>query len=89
MNEVDKKRKFKSKLAGEIDWKEYAMWQTLLLVEAEEREKEFCGDSRYFMDADTRLHERMGLTREEVDYALDEFVKWMDENDYLYDRGKI
>lgn len=86
MNETDKKRKFKSKLSGEIDWKEYSMWQTLLLVEAEEREKDFCNDSKYFMDADKRLQERMGLTRDEIDYTLDEFMKWMDENNYLYDR---
>lgn len=88
MSDAAKKRKFKHKLAGKIDWKEFSMWQALQLVEAEEREKEFCVDSKYFMDASKKMQERMGLTEDEFDYAVEEFVQWLDENEYLYDRDK-
>ena len=53
-----KKTEFKRKLKGEpVDWKEYSMWQMHTLVLAEEREKDFCWESRYFYNAEQKLNE--------------------------------
>lgn len=80
----EKKEEFKRKLSGEpVNWKEYAMWQTHLFCEAEMREKEFCWESRWWMNAEKRMHKAMGITEEESEAISEEYMKWLEREDKL------
>lgn len=83
MSEQRKKDAFKTKLAGETDWRELAMWLMYEEMQAEEREKAFCEDSRYWMLVEKERKEKMNLTDEQYSDLLDEYVEWVEQNELL------
>ena len=80
----EKKEEFVNKLKGEpVNWKEYSMWQIHMFCQAEEREKDFCWESRYFYNAEKVMNKAMGITEEQSEAICDEYMKWLEKEGKL------
>jgi len=82
VSDEEPKQKFKRLLEGElIDWKEHAMRLTDVMVAAEIREKEFCQESTYWMQAMNEMYKTLGYTEEQIEFAHQQYEKWYDKNE--------
>lgn len=68
-------------LSGEVvDWKEYSFRLTVILVQAEIKEKDANPDSRYFLDLEEKMNADMGLSLDQIDDINKSYLDWAVKN---------